>query len=314
MWTPIVRDQKKAATYFMTASSFVNKDVLGVGFFRTQYESLLIDEFLTAICNIAPKQVVNMFFGNFSKRKHCFSDSYKYSSIMKLDLKDNFRLTAGYLKYFSPKEPLILMYDPGHFSSVLAAQFNKRTNELRIIKEFYVWHPKDQADLARLIFDFFYEDGSNHRIDLYYDRAANKTRQIQNKITTDAKQLKFELEVLGFRVRLNNEKQRTIFYYEHYKLGLMLFEELRRDTPRIRICENECPKLVSAIHLSPLRKTDDGKIELDKDSEVKVALPYQAGLTTQLPSAMTYGLYGLFSNFLPSNIRRKQVLPDNISS
>ena len=314
MWTPVVRDQKKVATYYMTASSFVNKDILGVGFFRTQFESLTIDEFLTAICNIAPKQVVNMFFGNFSKKKHCFSDSYKYNSILKFDLKDNFRLTAGYLKYFDPKEPLILMYDPGHFSSVLAAQFNKRTNELRIIKEFYVWHPKEQADLAKLIFDFFYEDSSNHRIELFYDRAANKTRQIQNKITTDAKQLKFELEALGFRVRLNNEKQRTIFYYEHYKLGLILFEELRRDTPRIRICENECPKLVSAIHLSPLRKTDDGKIELDKDSEVKVALPYQAGLTTQLPSAMTYGLYGLFSNFLPSNIRRKQVLPDNISS
>ena len=314
MWEPIVRDQKKAATYYITASSFVNKDVLGVNFFKTQFESLTIEEFLTAICNIAPKQVVNMFFGNFKKAKHCFSDSYKYNSILKFDLKDNFRLTAGYLKRFNTKEPLILMYDPGHFSSVLAAQFDKKSNTLWILKEFYVWHPKQQSDMARLIHDFFAEDSSNKRIDLFYDRAGNKRREIQSKITTDAKQLKLELEVLGFRVRLQNEKQRTIFYYEHYKLGLILFGEERRDTPRIRIDENECPNLVSSIHLSPLRHTDDGKIELDKSSEDKVALPYQAGLTTQLPSAMTYGLYGLFSNFLPNNIRRKQTMPDNISS
>jgi hypothetical protein len=314
MWNPIVRDQRKAATYYITASSFVNKDILGVGFFKTMFESLTLDEFLTAICNIAPKQIVNMFFGNFKKSKHCFSDSYKYNSILQFDLKDNFKLTAGYLKYFNPKEPLILMYDPGHFSSVIVGQFNKKTNELRIIKEFFVWHPKQQSDLARMIHAFFYDDSSCHRIELFYDRAGNKRREIQAKITTDAKQLKMELDVLGFRVRLQNEKQRTIFYYEHYKLALILFGEELRNTPRVRICENECPNLVSSIHLSPLRHTDDGKIELDKTSEDKVALPYQAGLTTQLPSALTYGLFGLFQNFLPSNIKRKQTMPDNIST
>lgn len=313
IWEPIVNTQRKAAYYYITASSFVNKDILGTGFFKTQYESLTIDEFLTAICNIKPKQVVNMFFGNFKKAKHCFTDSYKYDSILKFDLKDNFKLTAGYLKYFNPKEPLILMYDPGHFSSVLAAQFDKRLNELRIIKEFYVWHPKDQSDLARLVRDFFYDDSSCRRIELFYDRAGNKRREIQQKITTDAKQLKFELEALGFRVNLKNEKQRTIFYYEHYKLALILFGEERRDTPRIKICENECPKLVSAIHLSPLRRNDDGKIELDKSSEEKVALPYQAGLTTQLPSALTYGLFGLFSQYLPNNMKRLPNTPANIN-
>jgi hypothetical protein len=314
MWEPIVRDQRKACTYYITASSFVNKDILGVNFFKTQFDSLTLDEFLTAICNIAPKQIVNMFFGNFKKSKHCFSDSYKYNSILQFDLKDTFKLTAGYLKYFNPKEPLILMYDPGHFSSVIVGQFNKKANELRIIKEFFVWHPKQQSDLARMIHAFFYDDSSCHRIELFYDRAGNKRREIQAKITTDAKQLKMELEVLGFRVRLQNEKQRTIFYYEHYKLALILFGEEQRNTPRVRICENECPNLVSAIHLSPLRHTDDGKIELDKTSEDKVALPYQAGLTTQLPSALTYGLFGLFQNFLPSNIKRKQTMPDNIST
>lgn len=313
MYSPMLARMRKPATYYMTASSFVNKDVLGVGFFKTQYESLMIDEFLAAICNIAPKQVVNMFFGNFNRKIHVYSDSYKYDSILKFDLKDNFRLTAGYLKYFNPKEPLLLGYDPGHFSSVLVSQFDKRSNELRVIKEFFVWHPKDQHDLAQLIYDFFHADHSTRRIELYYDRAGNKRREIQNKITTDAKELKSQLESFGFKVQLKNEKQRTIFYYEHFKLGLILFGEHRNDTPRIRICENECPNLISAIHLSPLLRTDDGKIELDKTSETKVALPYQAGLTTQIPSALTYLLYGLFSNYLPSTMKTTPILPDNMN-
>lgn len=314
MWAPILRRMRKPATYYMRASSFVNKDVLGVGFFKTQFESLQIDEFLAAICNIAPKQVVNMFFGKFNRKIHAFSDSYKYDSIMKYDLKDNFRLTANYLRYFNPREPLILMYDPGHFSSLLVAQEDKKHNELRILKEFFVWTPKDQADLARMVFDFFHADSSSRRIELYYDRAGNKRREIRQKITTDAKQLKTELEANGFNVRLKNERQRTIFYYEHYRLGLILFGENRLDTPRIRICENECPNLVSAIHLSPLLRADDGRIELDKTSEKTVALPYQAGLTTQLPSALTYGLYGLYEKFLPQNMKSTPSLPDNLST
>jgi hypothetical protein len=316
MWLPILTRMRKAATFYISASSFVNKDILGINFFKTQLESLTEDEFLTAICNIAPKQVVNMFFGNFKKSKHCFTDSYKDQLIYNLDLlelSDNFKLNAHYIKHYTPQDPLILMYDPGHFSSVIAGQFDKKNNTLWILKEFFVYTPKNQSHLAREIYDYFGTEAKNMRIDLFYDRAGNKRREIQHLITTDAKQLKFELDCLSFKTRLKNEKQRTIFYSEHHKLGLILFGEERKEIPRIRIDENECPNLISAIHLSPLRKKDDGRIELDKTSEEKVALPYQAGLTTQLPSALTYGLYGLFSNFLPQNFKKKQSHPIGIN-
>jgi len=81
--------------------------------------------------------------------------------------------------------------------------------------------------------------------------------------------------------------------------------------PRIRIDENECPNLCSAIMISPLKKTD-GKIELDKSSEKKQALKNQAGLTTQLPSAMIYLLYGLYSDVVKAELSTYPVdLPDN---
>lgn len=78
-----------------------------------------------------------------------------------------------------------------------------------------------------------------------------------------------------------NEGQSTIYHWQQFKLLLLLFGERSNALPVCRIDENECPNLCSAIPLSPLKKTD-GRVELDKSSEVKVPLKHQAGLTTQL--------------------------------
>jgi hypothetical protein len=60
--------------------------------------------------------------------------------------------------------------------------------------------------------------------------------------------------------------------------------------------------------LSPRKKTD-GRIELDKTSERKVPPKRQAGLSTQLPSAFIYLLFGLYGDLLPSEFSQ---IPDNL--
>ena len=50
MWTPRLTDMRRNATLYIRASSFVNKDILGPKFFKTQLDTLDMDEFLTAIC------------------------------------------------------------------------------------------------------------------------------------------------------------------------------------------------------------------------------------------------------------------------
>ena len=124
LWQPRLADMRRNATYYIRASSFANKEILGAKFFKTQYESLDIDEFLTAICAIRKKAVVNRFFATYAPRKHQYSgdQSYKYASILKLDLKEHFRLTAFYLKQYNPDDEILLGYDPGHFSSLVVAQ------------------------------------------------------------------------------------------------------------------------------------------------------------------------------------------------
>lgn len=311
-WAPRLADMRRNATYYIRASSFVNKDFLGPKFFKQQYELLDTDEFLTAICAIRRRSVMNRFFANYNPKVHQFSDSYRYQSIMNWDIQNNFRLTAHYLKYYNPREEIIIGYDPGHFSSMIVAQEKKEKNEIRVLKEFFCYHPKDQSDLAKAFYDFFGEDAKNKRIKLYHDRAGNKSREEFQQITTDARILKRELESFGFSVELQNEGQATIYHWMQFKLLLFLFGERSNSMPKVRIDENECPNLCSSIMLSPAKKTD-GKIELDKSSEVKIPIKNQAGLSTQLPSAAIYMFFGLYGDRLPAEFSNiPDDLPENV--
>ena len=313
MWTPRLADMRRNATLYIRASSFVNKDILGPKFFKTQLDTLDMDEFLTAICAVRHKSVVNKFFANYDKEKHQFSDGYIYDSIMKLDLKDHFIITARYLKYYDKSAPLYIGYDPGHFSSLVCGQPKKYGKEFRLLKEFFCFYPDEQPELARQVYEFFGRDCRNKRIVLYPDRAGNKRREELEQITTDSRALKRELESYGFEVQLMNEGQATIYHWQQFKLMLLLFGDRSNALPHVFIDENECPNLCSAIPLSP-RKSTNGRIELDKSSEVKIPLHRQAGLTTQIPSAFIYLMYGLYGDaFLNELTSSPDDSPDNFS-
>lgn len=314
-WAPRIRQMRHAATYYLKASTFVNKDFLQPKYFKNMQNNMLMDEFLSSICNVRIRRVTDLFFSGFQKSVHTFDeDSYIYDSILKYDLKDSFQLTAEHLKHYDPNSPLLIGYDPGNFCSMVVGQEKKESGEIRILKEFYCWIPHQQGELARQFDAFFGHVAKNTRVILYADRAGNKKKVEQDKITTDSRLLKAEIESYKkFRVDLKTEKQRTIYYYEHLKLLTMLLAEDMRALPKLRIDGNECKNLVSGILLTPVKR-DDGKIEMDKTAERKVAMEYQAGLTSQLPSALTYLLFGLYEKLLPKEMKRGIQIPANISS
>nr|DAT27579.1 MAG TPA: large terminase [Caudoviricetes sp.] len=311
-WTPRLADMRRNCTVYLRASSFCNKDILGPKYFKTQLETLDIDEFLSSICSIRHKAVVNRFFANYDKAKHQYSDGYRYSSILKLDLKDKFILTARYLKHYNPHDELLVGYDPGHFSSMVVAQESDYGRRMRAHKEFWACYPDEQPELARQFYEYFGGDAVNKRIILYPDRAGNKSREELEQITTDSRLMKRELESYGFEVQLMNEGQATVYHWQQFKLLLLIFGGRSNALPEVLVDENECPSLCSAIQLSPLKKTE-GKIELDKSSEKKVPLHKQAALTTQLPSAFIYLLWGRYGEKVLSDLSSiPDNLPDNI--
>lgn len=313
IWKPRLARMRKNAIYYIRASSFANKDILGPKFFRTQLETLDMDEFLTSICAVRHREVQNRFFVAYDRHRHQFRDSYKDDLIMKLSLQDHFLLTAHYLKHYDAREPLYVGYDPGKFSSLIFAQQKDYGQRLDTIKEFFSYATDTQDDLAQQVYQFFGHDAYNKTIHLYPDRAGNKTREELEQITTDSRLMKEKLEQMGFSVILYNESQGTIYHWQQYKLLQMLFSEQSDLLPRIRVDENECKNLCSAIMISPLKQVG-GKIELDKSSERKQRLKNQAGLTTQLPSAFIYLLYGLYAEQCRQELSNYPTdLPDNIS-
>ncbi len=312
LWMPRLRDMRHSATYYMTASTFVNKDFLGANFFKTQLDKLSMDEFLVAICNIALKKVADMFFVGYNHNVHGFTDGYKYNNLMSLNLDETFKVDASLLRYFQPDEPLELGYDPGFFSSIVVSQEFKSENKVRTLKEFTHYAQLPQAELARQIWEFFGPYHKSKKILLWHDRAGNKSREVQQKITTDARLMKKELEAYGFKVELKNEKQRTIFYWEIYKLLEILFASNARGIPKVLVDLNTCKNLNSSIYRTPKLEIN-GRIEMDKSSEKKIAWQYQAGLSTQLSSAFIYYLFGKFEHLLPDEMSNIPVdLPDNI--
>lgn len=310
-WNPRLADMRRNAVYYIRASSFRNKDILGPKFFKTQLDTLNMDEFLTAICGVRHKEVTNKFFAAYDKAIHQFKDSYIYDAILSHDLKDKFLLTARYLRHYDRREPLYVGYDPGAFSSMIVGQKKDFGRQLDIIKEFWAYYPEEQESLAQQFYQFFGADAVNKVVHLYPDRAGNKRREELEQITTDSRALKAALEGYGFSVILHNEGAATIYHWQQFKLCMMLFGEQRNFLPRVRIDENECKNLCSAILISPLVKKGNS-IELDKSSEKKEPLKRQAGLTTQLPSAMIYLLYGLYGDIAKSDLSTFPTdLPDN---
>ena len=310
-WRPRLADMRRNAVYYIRASSFRNKDIRGPKFFKTQLDTLDMDEFLTAICGVRHKEVTNKFFAAYDKARHQFKDSYVYDAILGHDLKDKFTLTARYLRHYDRREPLYVGYDPGAFSSMVVGQKKDYGRQLDIIKEFWAYYPEEQESLAQQFYQFFGADAQDRVVHLYPDRAGNKRREELEQITTDSRALKAALEGYGFSVILHNEGAATIYHWQQFKLCLMLFGEQRNFLPRVRICENECKNLCSAILISPLVKKGNS-IELDKSSEKKEPLKRQAGLTTQLPSAMIYLLYGLYGDIAKSDLSTFPTdLPDN---
>ena len=59
---------------------------------------------------------------------------------------------------------------------------------------------------------------------------------------------------------------------------------------------NECPDLVSAMYCCK-KIPGSSPVELDKSPERKVPIHLQAGLTPQIPSALTYLVWGLFERW-----------------
>lgn len=303
-WQPKLEEKRKGATYFMKGTSFTNLVILGLDYMREQLQGSRhnFDKFALTILNQRPKKVQNRFFSQFSN-KHIFTDSYRYDNIDLYAVDGTYKRSSRDLKYCQADMPLLMGLDPGNFMSAVFAQEHSEagTPVMRVFKNMWVITPDEHHALAEKINTFF---GTHRRkvIYMYYDRAGNQRKQAffgNAKGDTDAKILRSELQALGWTVHLMSMDQRTIYHWQHYNLNSRLMAEREKRTPRLRICQNECEELISSMNMSPLKKTDNGMIELDKSSEKRLDYPDQAWYSTQIPSALMYLVHGKYEKWIP---------------
>lgn len=297
-------------TAYLRASSFSNIKILGIDYIKNQIKTIKDpDKLNTSILAVRKYKVKDMFFGKFGKQ-HLFDDGYEYKYIDRVALGEDRESSSRDLKYCNPNMPLIAGYDPGPFQSIVFGQEEKQKKTFRIIKDMWVYHPDQHAELAEKI-DTFFKHHKNKVIYLYYDRAGNQRDPAYRKDypllgtlrDTDANLLQIALVARGWTVHPMSRNQATIFYSQHYRLLNKLFGDQEGKHWKILIDRNECEALISSINHSPLKKgTRD--IELDKSSE-KLDFEDQAMYSTQLSSALMYLLWGRFSEILPASDRVK---------
>lgn len=304
---------------YIRGSSFSNLAILGLDYIKNQFAGAKHNpnKFLLSILGIRPERVKEMFFAKFGKH-NIFTDSYKYrtdSNGNDIDsegtqtVAGEFKRTSADLKYCDPDRPLVMGYDPGNFMSAVIGQ--EKRNDLKILKNFYVWSPDQHFEFAQQIDEFFKTHRRKH-IRLYSDRAGEKRLdQYKNnpKGKTDVAILKRCLEDLGWRVEFMNPSQRTIEHWEHYLLFDRLFGEREKGTPKISMCQYECEQLISCIYMSPLKRDKGNWTELDKSSEVKLDYEDQVWYSTQLPSALMYLVFGLYEKLTPSAPKNDYHIP-----
>ncbi|MDL2215266.1 hypothetical protein LJC00_03665 [Dysgonomonas sp. OttesenSCG-928-M03] len=304
---PDQRGLRVDQTAYLRASSFSNIKILGIDYIKNQIKTIKDpDKLNTSILAVRKYRVKDMFFGKFSKQ-HLFDDSYDYKYIDRWAIGEERIDSSRNLKHCNANLPLIAGYDPGPFQSIVFGQEDKRKNIFRIIKDMWVYHPEQHAELAEKI-DTFFKHHQQKVIYLYYDRAGNQQGPAYRKyypllgtmIDSDANLLAIELTKRGWTVHMMSKGQPTIYYSQHYRLLNTLFGKPEGKQPTILIDRNECEALVSSINHSPLKKGSK-EVELDKSSERELEFEDQAMYSTQLSSALMYLLWGKFKQFAPDS-------------
>lgn len=296
-------EKRKNQVYFLEGTSLSNLMVLGLDYINNQFKGSpsTIEKAKLSLLGIRPNKNKNPFFPRFGKH-NVFEDSYRYDRLELYNIDGSYKKTCRDLKYYDHNAPLQMGYDPGNFMSIVVGQKKAGGKELRMLKQFWEIPPGEHYELAKQFTDFFGEYSSNKTIFLYYDRAANQRKDKYKgnpKGETDAFIFRTELQSFGWRVELQNLGQRTIYHWEHYFLFAKLMSEKQADTPRLRICNNECDVLIDSMNSCQRLKTPDNMIELDKTAERKLDYIDQPRYSPQVATSFMYLIWGLYHQYAP---------------
>lgn len=283
-WNEIQRVRRKmrpllsadGETLFTLSNAFDNIKHVGLSYIKNQRKSLPEIIFLIEIMNALVSMTDNAYYA-LDDDTHVYyngwDDDYAYNLAQSksYNFNDIGAQTSAFLsnKYYNPKLPVHLFFDwGGTISFCLAAQFNKETNTLYIIKEFYELPPNEMPkSMMKQVNKFFFSHANKRVIFVRDSYGDNRGSSIQTSRTINQDAIA-ELKRLGWNVATKRHKHKEPPYHEKWQVMQKVMNEQDRKLFNLRIDGNNCKYLVIAMKESKIKQVDN-KFSKDKSLERK---------------------------------------------
>lgn len=283
-WNEIQRLRRKmnpllspdGKTLFTLSNAFDNIENVGLSYIKEQRKRLPEIIFLIEIMNALISMTDNGFY-LLNDDIHLYYDSWDDDFALNLAVVKSYNFaeignrTSAFLnrRYYDPNLPLTLFFDwGGTISFCLAAQFNKKTNTLYIIKEFYVLPPGEMPKtLMKQVVDFF-KPHKNKQIVFVRDTLGDdKSRSIQGSKTINQDAVS-ELKSNKWTVKVKKHKYKEPPQFEKWQLMQKIMKESDQSLFKLRIDGNNCKYLVISMRETKTKQVGN-KFSKDKGTERK---------------------------------------------
>lgn len=249
-WEKRWKTIRKRVSLFWIASSFINVDILGLDWFKDEFE-VGLEGMLSGILSIIPKLSAATRFYSRLTDKHFYSDgtNFRYLETLPYGADPDCRV----LKYLDPNRAIDGGLDVGNTLWLLFGQQTGR--DYRVLKEMFTLPPNYIRELADE-FIRFYKPHKVKQLKLYYDRAANNYKKVKQDV---ASQLKGAIEVdgngkrTGWVVTLMSQGQGNIGSNTEYNFMMELMSGNNRNLPRLLIDRTFCPYLKMQLESTPAK-------------------------------------------------------------
>jgi len=277
---------RHGSTFYYSASSFCNVDILTMEYFINMAATLTKEEFNTAVLGIPTFMERGKLFYPAIKDRHFYSDGTDFEEVDKHGLLGGIHNISKLLRHINPEETLDAGFDAGNMCSLAIGQMKGK--DYRILKNLYTLPPEHIDELGAAFVDFF----SPHKkkvLYLYHDRATNQYSKVKkDQASALKKAIEFDKGGIktGWKVELMNVGQGNIEHATEYDFMIQLMSGNNPKLPRLLIDQYNCREIKSSMELAQVTYVT-GRLKKKKTSE-KIAVLRLPMESTNMSDAVKY--------------------------
>ena len=274
------------STFYYSASSFCNVDILTMEYFINLAATLTKEEFNTAVLGIPTFMERGKLFYPALRDKHFYSDGTDFDEIDRHGLLDGLHNTSKLLRYCNKDEALDAGFDAGNMCSLVIGQ--QKGSDIRILKNLFSLPPEHIEELGAEFVDYF-EPHKKKVVHLYHDRATNQYSRVKkDQASALKKAIEFDKgrNKTGWKVELMSVGQGNIEQATEYDFMIQLMGGNNPRLPKLLIDQHNCRETKSSMEQAQLYYVT-GRLKKKKSSE-KIAVARLPMESTNMSDAVKY--------------------------